>query len=72
MLDADDLVDSVAEAGQFLTLLVQLVLVDLEFDHRLIVKLPCLFFAEGFNDLQLFATPVEVVVKLPLLTTLFP
>lgn len=70
VLDADDLVHSIAKSGQLLALFVQLVLIDLKLHDRLVMKLPRLLLAKGLNDLHLLRTPVKVVVKLLFLSAL--
>ena len=59
VLNADDLVHSVAKAGQFLTSIVQLVLAHVIVNECLKLKLPLLVLSrKRFDDLYLFCCPL--------------
>ena len=60
MLNADDLVDSVAEARHLLTALVQRILRKAVLHHRVEVELPSVLLAKRFNDVELLFRPVAL------------
>ena len=60
VLQADYLVYAIPESGHFLTLLMQQILRQTEFNDRIVVKLPLVFSSHRFNDFLLLRTPVPL------------